>query len=176
MKIEVESRTDQINADDLVGRSETYTIAGVRPGKATTKYDIDLVESPGKCWRPPITMQKLLVIAWGNEASEWIGRRVTLYTDPTVSFGKDKVGGIRISHLSHITEPVQANLLVTRGKRKLFTAEPLIEAPPTVPPEIVQAVAKARSEGKLEAYKAWALDNNAPQHIIEYINNNEEGK
>ena len=170
MKIEVESRTDQINADDLVGRSETYTIAGIRPGVATTKYDIDLVETPGRCWRPPITMQKLLVIAWGDEAADWIGRRVTLYTDPTVSFGKDKVGGIRISHLSHITEPVQANLLVTRGKRKLLTVQPLIEQAPTVPDDIAQAASKAHSEGNLEAYRDWLQEKGAPAHIMQYIN------
>lgn len=169
MKIEVESRTDQINADELIGRSVTYTIAGVRPGKATTKYDIDLVESPGKCWRPPITMQKLLVIAWGNEASEWIGRRVTLYTDPTVSFGKDKVGGIRISHLSHITEPVQANLLVTRGKRKMHTVQPLVESTPEVPADVIETATKAHADGNLEAYKQWLVDNNAPQHIIQAV-------
>lgn len=175
MRITAEPRSDQINADDLVAGPQTFTIAGVGPGKATQKYDIELVETPGRCWRPPLTMLRLLLKAWGEESSEWVGRRVTLFTDPNVTFGKDKVGGIRVSHLSHITGTVSVSSQVTRGRRRPVTAEPLIEQAPVVQPsgvpeDIVQAAAKAKADGQLEAYKNWLVEKNAPAYIMQYIN------
>ena len=44
---------------------------------------------------------------------------------------KDEVGGIRISHLSHIEKALTVALTATRGKRKNFTVQPL--AAPTPP-------------------------------------------
>jgi hypothetical protein len=73
-----------------------------RSGAAEQKYDIELVEGEGRAWRPPVTVLRLLVAAWGDDATVWVGRRVRLYRDPEISFGRDKVGGIRVSHLSHI--------------------------------------------------------------------------
>ncbi|RRJ97834.1 hypothetical protein Ga0100231_005080 [Opitutaceae bacterium TAV4] len=48
-----------------------------------------------------------------------------LYREPEVKFGGDKVGGIRISHASHIDGPFEIALTETRGKRKPFRVEPL---------------------------------------------------
>lgn len=175
MKLSAEPRSDQINADDLIAGPQTFTIAGVGYGKATAKYDVELVESPGRCWRPPLTMLRLLFKAWGDEANVWVGRRVTLFTDPTVTFGKDKVGGIRISHLSHIDKTVSVNPQVTRGKRKLVSAEPLIEQAPTPPP--VQAPVRdwhaeavaCTSEDALKALWMDAQASGAPQAVLDGI-------
>ena len=40
-------------------------------------------------------------------------------------FGPDVVGGIKISHLSHIDKPVTTDLTVSKGKRKNYTVKPL---------------------------------------------------
>src|SRR5690606_8053204 len=89
-----------------------------------------------RVWRPAVTVLKLLVEAWGDDATQWVGRRATLYGDPDVKFGREVVGGIRVSHLSHIDKPLTVRLTVTRGKRELFTVQPLAEAPaPTQPVE-----------------------------------------
>jgi hypothetical protein len=130
VKITAEPRSDQWNADDFAGGPRTFTIAGVVPGKAEQKYDIQLVEGEGRVWRPPLTMLRVLVAAWTDEAETWKGRRVTLYTDPTIRFGRDVVGGIRISHLSGIDKPLQIASTVTRGKRATLTVQPLPDAPP----------------------------------------------
>jgi hypothetical protein len=45
-----------------------------------------------------------------------------------VKFGPDKVGGIRVSHVSHIDKPITASLTITRGKRGNFTLHPLTDA------------------------------------------------
>src|SRR5690349_24610431 len=72
-------------------------------------------------------MRRVLAACWGTDASEWSGRRVTLYCDPEVMFGKDKVGGTRISHLSHLDKPKSIPLLVSRGKSATFKVQPLPE-------------------------------------------------
>lgn len=127
MKITAESRSDQWNADDLVSGPRTFTIAGARKGAAEQPYDI-VFEGEEKVWRPPVTVRKILTAAWGDESDAWVGHRVTIYRDPTVRFGPSEVGGIRMSHMSHIAKPIKLALTTTRGKRGVFTVEPLPDA------------------------------------------------
>lgn len=138
MKITAEPRSDQWNADDFVGSDRTFTIAGVKVGKAEQKYDIELVEGEGRAWRPPLTMLRLLIAAWGDDASAWTGRRVTLYRDASVRFGSDLAPGIRVSHMSHLPDgkPFEVRLTSSRGKRAPVRVLPLPDAPaPQQPPE-----------------------------------------
>lgn len=127
MKITTEPRSDQWNADDFVGGPRTFTIAGVKTGTAEQKYDIELVEGEGRSWRPPLTVLRLLVAGWGDDAKVWVGRRVTLYRDPSIRFGKDAVGGIRVSHMSDLPDdkPLKIALTESRGKRAMHIVDPL---------------------------------------------------
>lgn len=109
--------SDQLNADDLMAGPRTVTITEVRAGSDEQPVDIHLAEFPGRPWRPSKSMRRVLVAAWGKQSAPYIGRRVTLYRDPEVTFGRDKVGGIKISHLSDIPKQLKVALTVTRGKR-----------------------------------------------------------
>ena len=129
MKITAEPRSDQWNADDFTGGPRTFTIAGVKDGSAEQKYDIKL-EGESRSWRPPLTMIRVLMKAWGDESDVWVGRRVTLFQDPNVEVGREAAGGIRISHLSHIDGTLNAKVTTTRGKRETVTVQPLTEAAP----------------------------------------------
>lgn len=135
MKITAEPRSDQWNADDFLGGPRTFTIAGVREGTADQKYDIELVEGEGRVWRPPLTMLRVLIAAWGDDGKQWAGRRVTLYHDPDVRFGKDTVGGIRISHLSDLPDgkPLTVRITLSRGRKGPYTVKPLEDTPSTQP-------------------------------------------
>jgi hypothetical protein len=125
MKVTIEKKTDQLNYEDFLGGvTRIVTIAGVKAGTKEQQYDI-AIEGDQRVWRPAVTVLKLLVAAWSDEATLWTGRSAELYGDPDVTFGRDKVGGIRVSRLSHIDAPVTANLTETRGKRKLHTVDPL---------------------------------------------------
>jgi hypothetical protein len=125
--------SDQLDAVDLVGGPRTFTIENVSKGNPEQPVQVTLAEFP-RVWRPGKSMRRVLAACWGAEASQWIGRRVTLYCDPNVTFGKDKVGGTRISHLSHIDKPRQIPLLVSKGRSAIFTVRPLTEnAPPPEP-------------------------------------------
>jgi hypothetical protein len=124
----IEPRSDQVNADDLVGGPITYTIREVRQGAAEQPFDFMLVETD-RAYRPSKTMRRLIVAAWGPDANAYAGRRLTLYRDPTIKFGGALVGGIRISHMSHISKRIEEKFQTTRGKRETFTVQPLPDVP-----------------------------------------------
>jgi len=125
-------KSDQLNADDLISGPVTVTISEVAKGSPEQPVDVRLVEFPGRAYRPSKSMRRIMVSAWGPEAAAYSGRRLTLYRNPEITFGRDKVGGIEISHLSHLDKPLTVALTATRGKRKNFTVTPLAEATPVV--------------------------------------------
>ena len=123
-------KSDQQNFDDYIGGPKTVTIEKVTAGSLEQPVDVHLVEFPGRPYRPSKSMRRVMVKAWGIESAAYTGHRMTLYGDPEVTFGRDKVGGIKISHLSHIDERLTLALTVTRGKRAPFNVERLAEATP----------------------------------------------
>lgn len=121
--------SQQINAEDLLASARTVTITQVEKGSAEQPVFLHVAEFPGRTFRPGKSMRRVLVSAWGPEASAYVGRKLTIYNDPTIRFGKDVTGGIRISHMSHLDKPLTVALTVTRGKRAPFVVQPLKEAP-----------------------------------------------
>lgn len=118
--------SDQLDAVDLLSGPRTFTIDAISKGNAEQPVNIRLLEFP-RVWRPGKSMRRVLVSCWGADGTKYVGRRVTLYCDPTVQFGGQAVGGTRISHLSHIDKPRKIPLLVTRGKSAIFVVQPLVE-------------------------------------------------
>jgi hypothetical protein len=119
-------KSDQLDAVDLLGGPQTFTITNVTAGNAEQPVNVHLAEFP-RVWRPGKSMRRVLASCWGTDAAQWTGRRVTLYCDESVTFGNDVVGGTRISHLSHIDGRKKIPLLVKRGKSATFTVDPLPE-------------------------------------------------
>lgn len=151
MKITAEPRSDQWNSDDFIVGGKTFTIKDVKPGAAEQKYDIELAEGEGRVWRPPVTVVRILLGAWGDESDHWIGRRVTLYRDETVKFGREATGGIRISHMSNLpgNKTYTIKLTSSRGQKETHRIEPLPDAPPpapTITPEAVEDFQRAIEE------------------------------
>lgn len=120
--------SDQLDAVDLLSGPRTFTIEKASRGNAEQPVQIHLAEFP-RVWRPGKSMRRVLVAAWGPDASTWTGRRLTLYCDPEVKFGGDRVGGTRISHMSDLKggKPLSVPLLISRGKSAMFTVQPLTE-------------------------------------------------
>ncbi|WP_435298503.1 hypothetical protein [Timonella sp. A28] len=143
-------RSDQLNADDFVGGPRTFTVERVTAGSAEQPVNVHLVELPGRPYKPSKTMRRVLVAAWGKEGDVYAGRQLTLYRDPSVRFGADEVGGIKISHLSHIDKPLKLALTSTRGKKALNVIEPLVSASPAVP-VTAEVVERAGSVEELRA-------------------------
>jgi hypothetical protein len=117
----------QLNFDDVSTHTLTVTITEVKEGTKEQPVEVHVAEFPGRPYKPGKSMRRVLVAAWGPEGSEYVGRRLTLYGDPTIRFGKDVVGGVRISHLSHLAAPLSVGLTISRGKRAPFIVQPLLD-------------------------------------------------
>lgn len=116
--------TDQLNADDLFTGPRVFTVTKVTRGKGNGKgkgdqpVNIHLAEHPHP-WRPAKTVRRLLMDAWGDNPTKWPdGLRVELYRDPSVRFGGDVAGGIRVAAMSHLPrDPFEHLATLTRGQR-----------------------------------------------------------
>lgn len=134
--------SDQLDAIELVN-PRTFTIdvgsgLGKREGK--TVAEIRLVDFP-RVWRPSKGMLDVLAACWGVDAKQWVGRRVTVYNDPKVMFGPNMVGGIRISHLSHIDGARSVDIRASgAGRKQKWKVEPLPDAAPAPTAADVAAV------------------------------------
>lgn len=118
-------RSDQLNFDDVAAHPVTVTVTEVKAGNPEQPVEVHLTEYPGRPFKPSKSMRRVLVAAWGSDSTVYVGRKMTLFGDPDVRFGGQQVGGIRISHLSHLTGPLTVALTVTRGKRAPFTVQPI---------------------------------------------------
>src|SRR5690349_21249534 len=122
-------KSDQLNAEDLLSGPRTFTITDVRAGGEDQPVNIHLAESPGRPFRPSKTVRRILVAAWGKDGDAYVGRRLVLYRDPAVKWAGQEVGGIRVSHMSHIDKPMKLALTVTKGKREPYVVKPLADEP-----------------------------------------------
>lgn len=123
--------SDQLDAEDLAASGpRTFTIERVTKGNAEQPISVHFSDFP-RPWRPGRNMRRVLAHCWGKDSAVWATRQVELYCDPDVHFGKEKVGGTRISRLSHINGPIEAPIIVGRGKRGKWKVNPLATAAPT---------------------------------------------
>lgn len=161
MKIRIIRKTDQWNNEDFESGSRVFTISHVTEGREQAPYDIHFSDGDGKCWRPSNGMLELLVNLWGNEAKDWAGRQVELFRDPTVTIGREVVGGIRVRSMSHIEKAMSSKITVSRGTKKPYAVKPLAVAPvtpqqPSITP-FLDAIGTAATMDALKA--AWiAID------------------
>lgn len=114
-------KSDQLNAEQLLGGPMTVTVTDVRLGSSEEQpVIVHYANEGGRPYKPCKTMRKVLIHAWGADGRQWIGRGMTLYNDPAVKFGGEDVGGIRISHMTDIERDVKVSLTSTRGKKAKY--------------------------------------------------------
>ncbi|OCH80340.1 hypothetical protein A9310_21610 [Gordonia sp. UCD-TK1] len=121
----IEADSTQVNADDLTEEPRIVTITGVSKGNAEQPVNFELAEFPGRAYRPCKSMRRVIVQAWGPDASVYVGRQLAIYNDRRVQWGGQAVGGVRIKAMSHIEKRLTLPLTVTRGKRAPYVVEPL---------------------------------------------------
>lgn len=131
-------KSDQLDFADLDGNPpQVFTITDVSENGTELAdqqpVNIRLAEFP-RVWRPSKGMLRVLADNWTKDTSVWIGRRVELYGDPNVYFGKEKTGGTRISRLSHISGQRTTRINPRGGRNATWTVEPLPDAPASTGP------------------------------------------
>ncbi len=144
-------KSDQLNAEDLLSGPRTVTITEVRKGSAEQPFDFHLAEFPGRPFKPSKTVRRIFVTAWGKDASAYVGRRVTLYRDPKVKWAGQEVGGIRVSHLSHIDRPFRIALAATKSAREIHVVKPLADEPP--PAQVPDYLSEAQAAQSLADWR-----------------------
>jgi len=179
-------RSDQLNADDLIAGPITITVAAVKKGSREQPVEVHYEGGDGRPYKPSKSMRRVLAYIWSPQSSEWTGRSLTLYRDDSIKFGGEAVGGIRISHASHIDAPKKLALTVTRGKRVPYEVHPLrndgrgslasrptaaLDADTDLPsPEALdlqRAEGAAKAAEGMEALKLfWMLRTTAEKHAL----------
>lgn len=147
-------KSDQLNADDLIAGPLTIRVSRVtaNPDSAEQPVSVFYEGDGGKPYKPCKSMRRVLVACWGADGSAFAGRSMTIYRDPSVTWGGLEVGGIRISHLSHIEREMTMALTATKKARKPYTVKPLVveDAAAVMAAELIEAVNGAATDDALK--------------------------
>lgn len=145
----IEPKSNQMNSMDLIAGERTMTITRVKVFDTPEQpVHIWFAEFPeGRPFKPSKTVSRILVALWGDDESAYIGRRLTLYREPSVRWAGQEVGGIRIRAMSHIgKKPVSLTLAESQNKAAPWKVFPLEDDAPTSAP--ISEVELLRQEWK----------------------------
>ncbi len=147
-------KSDQLNADQLLGGPMTIRVTAVRRGTDDQPIVIHYENDGGRPYKPCKSMRKVLIFAWKEDGTQWVGRMMTVYNKRDVKWAGVEVGGIRISHLSHIDSDIKLSLAATRGKKEPIIIQRINSNDPLV---TARANLEAAARAGMDALKAaWA--------------------
>jgi hypothetical protein len=123
----IEAKSDQLNAIDLIGGARTIKITKVVGHENSDQpISIHFEGDNNKPFKPCKSVRRMLVELWGHESDNYVGRLMTLFMDKSVKWAGVEVGGIRVSHVSHIDKPTNVLVTVARGSRRPYEVLPLV--------------------------------------------------
>lgn len=162
MSSTIVAKSDQWNAVDLRGSPLTITIKEVRIKAGDDQPVSVLIEGDAKAFRPCKGVRRLMVRVWGADASKYIGQAMTLFCDPSVTWAGKEEGGIRVSHMSGLDEPIVEFMRTSRAATKAYKILPLVKATTTAL-TIDQARTDIEFAADLDELKAvWTRKSMAP--------------
>jgi hypothetical protein len=116
---------DFISAAELGDRRVTMTIARIASTKMDDEKKKKEVEKPVMYFKEVErgliyckTIGHCVAAMFGDNDDKWIGKRITIYNDPTITYGPDTVGGIRIAGSPDI--PKALTVRIKFPKKKAF--------------------------------------------------------
>ncbi len=157
----IEPKSDQLNADDVQSATKTITVTKVVGGSSEQPIFIYYKGENKKSYRPCKSMIRTIVHCWTDEAKNWIGKSMTLFCDPAVKFGGVAVGGIRISHMSHIKGKTTIPLTMARGRKSPYSVE-VLKVEGTEELEKLKARCLKEAKGGTESLKNFFMGLSAP--------------
>jgi len=149
-------KSDQLNSEQLLHGPLTITVTGVARGSDDQPIIVHYRNENGRPYKPCKTMRKVMIFAWGEDGNQWIGRSMTLFNDLSVKWAGVAVGGIRISHMTHIERQIALQLTATRGKKEPYIIN-ILTPPADGRVEKFRAALTAKAgEGLAAIVDAWA--------------------
>ena len=140
-------KSDQLNADDLIAGAKIIKIRDIKGGSDEAQpVNIYFHGDNNKPFKPCKSVRRILVQLWGADGLQYIGRRLTIFRDDSVKWAGVEIGGIRISHASHIENATRVLVTTAKNKRTPMTIEVL---PMVLLSDLVGAK-KALKEGKIK--------------------------
>lgn len=119
---------DFISSAELGDRRVTMTITRITSTQMTDEKKKKEVEKPVMYFKEIErgfvyckTIGHCIAAMFGPDDDQWVGKRITLYSDPTITYGPDTVGGIRIAGSPDI--PKQLKVRIKFPKKKAFEVE-----------------------------------------------------
>lgn len=146
---------EQLNAEMLLPGPITIVVSSVTRGSEEQPIAIHFEGDNGRPYKPCKSMRKVLIFAWGDDGRAWVGRSMRLYHDPEVMWAGVRVGGIRISHLSHVERDIALSLTTKKGKKEQFLISKMDVAEPIKQPLDTSTLETAASNGMASLEQAW---------------------
>lgn len=151
------AKSDQLNAADIAG-SMTIDITDAKKMQDPDQPVHIFYDGGGKKpWKPCKTMRRVMAQVWGSKV-DLKGRSITLICDPKVTWGGAEVGGIRITHMSHIDSKKVLPVRTSRHKVEKYQVLPIEAAKPVKSAEADEGLKQAGDEAAakgVEAYTEW---------------------
>lgn len=148
-------KSNQLNSEQLLYGPLTITVTSVARGSDDQPITIHYRGENGRPYLPCKSMRKVLIFAWGEDGNQWVGRSMTLFNDLAVKWAGVAVGGIRISHMTHIEREISLQLTATRGKKEPFIIKVLTPPADDRVEKFRAALTKKAGEGLAAIVDAW---------------------
>lgn len=157
-------KSDQLNADQIVGGPIIITVTDVTVASSKEQpVTVHYEGEGGRPYKPGLTMRKVLILAWGHDATQWVGRSMELFHEPSIKFGGELVGGIRISRLSHIDRDIKVSLAASKGKKALHEISVLRQSDELA--AALSAIASATGRDSMAKARAMAEKLTQPNEL-----------
>ena len=139
------AKSDQLNADDLVGGPITVQITDAKRGDSPEQPLVLRLSGDHRPWKPCKTARRILAACVGStNTGALIGRWVRLYRDPDVTWAGKAVGGIRVDGMSGIDRPVTIALALNKkakAEHRIVPIRPPADDKPAPPADPLAALA-----------------------------------
>lgn len=162
-------KSDRINVDQLIAGDMILNITEVEKVTENDQPSFILYYEGhnGRPFRPCLSMRRVIIAIWGKDGNNYVGKKLQIYNDPTVTYGKDVTGGVRISHMSDLPsdkDSAKVKVTVRRNKKEEFIIKRLNAKPAIVKPVITESdITSAREQlstaapfGMQTLQKCWA--------------------
>jgi len=147
----ITAKSDQLNACDLIAAPITVKVLDVKVNKSDQPVAIK-IDGDHQPFKPCLTVRRILAKLWGPSSASWVGHSMTLYCDESILWAGERAGGIRVSHVTGISQEQSVVTRASKHKVMSYLIAPLVIKLQNYPDEKIkensEAWKQSFSEGK----------------------------